>query len=55
MASDNDSGLWKARFIVLYEASLNLLPQIERQFNTQEVEDWTRLMWRLGKDMKYGR
>ncbi len=55
MASDNDSGFWKARFLVLYQKSLDLLPRLENTFNTPELEDWVNLMRRLIKEDNYGR
>jgi hypothetical protein len=52
MASDNDAGYWRARYEVLYSRCLDMLPQIENQFSTDETEDWCKLMWRLEKEAK---
>jgi len=50
MSSENDAGFWRARYNLLFQASLDLLPQVENQWGTPEVDDWCKLMYRLVKE-----
>lgn len=52
MASECSAAYWESRYHVLYEACLNLLPQVENQWGTDEVEDFCFLMYRLMKEGK---